>query len=70
MSRVVISFARSKIGVIARVKVVKNKVAPAFRDSDFDILHGVGVNAPGEVVDLASATGLFEKAGAFYLFRG
>jgi recombination protein RecA len=53
-----------------RVKVVKNKVAPPFREAEFDILYGVGVNAPGEVVDLASAAGLFEKAGAFYSFRG
>src|SRR6185437_9755550 len=37
---------------------------------EFDILYGVGVNAPGEIVDLASAAGLFEKSGAFYSFRG
>jgi recombination protein RecA len=58
------------VGNHARVKVVKNKVAPPFREAEFDILYGVGVNAPGEVVDLASAAGLFEKAGAFYSFRG
>ena len=50
--------------------MVKNKVAPPFREAEFDILDGVGVNAPGEVVDLASAAGLFEKACAFYSFRG
>ena len=58
------------VGNHARVKVVKNKVAPPFREAEFDILYGVGVNAPGEVVDLASAAGLFEKACAFYSFRG
>ena len=52
------------------MKVVKNKVAPPFREAEFDILYGVGVNVPGEIVDLASAAGLFEKAGAFYSFKG
>jgi len=58
------------VGNRARVKVVKNKVAPPFREAEFDILYGVGVNAPGEIVDLATAANLFEKAGAFYSFRG
>ncbi len=58
------------IGNRARVKVVKNKVAPPFREAEFDILYGAGVNAPGEIVDLATAAGLFEKSGAFYAFRG
>ncbi|HXJ19761.1 MAG TPA: recombinase RecA [Polyangia bacterium] len=58
------------IGNHARVKVVKNKVAPPFREAEFDILYGAGVNAPGEIVDLATAAGLFEKSGAFYAFHG
>ena len=58
------------IGTRARVKVVKNKVAPPFREAEFEILYGIGVNAPGEIVDLASATGLFEKSGAFYSYKG
>jgi recombination protein RecA len=58
------------VGTRARVKVVKNKVAPPFREAEFEILYGAGVNVPGEIVDLASTAGLFEKSGAFYSFKG
>jgi recombination protein RecA len=52
------------------VKVVKNKVAPPFRECEFEILYGCGVSATGEVVDLASEAGLLEKSGAHYAWNG
>ena len=58
------------VGNKTRVKVVKNKVAPPFRDCEFEILYGTGVNAAGEIVDLASEAGLIEKSGAYYSWNG
>jgi recombination protein RecA len=58
------------IGTKARVKVVKNKVAPPFREAEFEILYGMGVNWAGELVDLASEAGVIEKSGSFYAWKG
>jgi recombination protein RecA len=58
------------IGSKARVKVVKNKVAPPFREAEFEIMYGAGVNWAGEIVDLASDCGLLEKSGSFYSWKG
>src|SRR5262249_51243980 len=58
------------IGTKTRVKVVKNKVAPPFREAHFEILYGVGVHKAGEIVDIASERGLLEKSGAWYTYKG
>ncbi|MGX7948225.1 recombinase RecA [Oleidesulfovibrio alaskensis] len=51
-----------------RVKIVKNKVAPPFREAQFDILYGQGVSRTGELIDLGVETGIVEKSGAWYAF--
>ena len=58
------------IGNRTRVKVVKNKVAPPFREVEFDIIYNEGVSQVGEIVDLGAEHGVIDKAGAWYTFRG
>ena len=58
------------IGNETRVKVVKNKVAPPFKQCEFQILYGQGINHLGEVLDLGVQAGLVEKAGAWYSYKG
>ena len=58
------------IGTRTRVKVVKNKVAPPFHDTEFDVLYGQGISRAGEALDLAVTLGLAEKSGSHFLLDG
>jgi recombination protein RecA len=58
------------VGGRTRVKVVKNKMAPPFKEAEFDVLYGTGISRDGEIVDLGSEIGVVEKSGAWYSYAG
>ena len=58
------------IGNRTRVKVVKNKIAPPFKECEFDIMYNEGISRTGDLIDLAAAKGIVEKAGAWYSYKG
>jgi len=58
------------IGNRTRVKVVKNKIAPPFRQAEFDIMYNEGINTTGDILDLSATAEIVEKAGAWYAYKG
>ena len=60
----------SVVGSRAKVKIVKNKMAPPFREAQFDIIFGEGISREGDLVDTAFETGLLEKTGTWYSYKG
>ena len=58
------------VGSRTRVRVVKNKVAPPFRDVEFDLIHGEGISREGDVLDLAVDKSIVEKSGTWYAYQG
>jgi len=58
------------VGNRTRIKVVKNKLAPPFKQAEFDIMYGQGISREGSLIDVGVETGFVRKAGAWYTYEG
>ncbi len=65
-----LKLGNDQVGIRTRVKVVKNKVAPPFKQAEFDIMFGMGISRSGSIIDIGSELSVIAKSGAFYSYKG